>query len=356
VEKFNIDTTEKAKIPYDCFQYKNIPTFRSVSLNSISFGNNAFANGLGAFVLKDEPYLRELGVAGIVGGAIFQRVVLTIDSQRKKLTMSQPYRPSYMKLTNRANAQLLQGVGMECPITIDGVTFSCMLDTWNKGLVELNATDFARLTGTAGKNVQVYAGYGKTLVMVPAKVVGQCDFVRMAFKDVSIAENKSLIRSVIGTEILKHGLLSVDFLRQTIYFQPFDEVTVKDDVIENHVTVESGKVNEITGVYFRENIHDYLKETDFTFKGDKPVVIDFWASWCGPCMKMMPFMEQLAAKYKDKVIFLKVNADKEKELCNKFGINALPTFMFLPMGGKPIQEIGAEPGKVEKIIMEQLLK
>ena len=51
VEKFNIDTTEKAKIPYDCFQYKNIPTFRSVSLNSISFGNNAFANGLGAFVL-----------------------------------------------------------------------------------------------------------------------------------------------------------------------------------------------------------------------------------------------------------------------------------------------------------------
>ena len=356
VEKFNIDTTEKAKIPYDCFQYKNIPTFRSVSLNSISFGNNAFANGLGAFVLKDEPYLRELGVAGIVGGAIFQRVVLTIDSQRKKLTMSQPYRPSYMKLTNRANAQLLQGVGMECPITIDGVTFSCMLDTCNKGLVELNATDFARLTGTAGKNVQVYAGYGKTLVMVPAKVVGQCDFVRMAFKDVSIAENKSLIRSVIGTEILKHGLLSVDFLRQTIYFQPFDEVTVKDDVIENHVTVESGKVNEITGVYFRENIHDYLKETDFTFKGDKPVVIDFWASWCGPCMKMMPFMEQLAAKYKDKVIFLKVNADKEKELCNKFGINALPTFMFLPMGGKPIQEIGAEPGKVEKIIMEQLLK
>ena len=51
-----------------------------------------------------------------------------------------------------------------------------------------------------------------------------------------------------------------------------------------------------------------------------------------------------------------MNADKEKELCNKFGINALPTFMFLPMGGKPIQEIGAEPGKVEKIIMEQLLK
>ena len=90
-------------------------------------------------------------------------------------------------------------------------------------------------------------------------------------------------------------------------------------------------------------------------KSDKPVVIDFWASWCGPCMKLLPVMEQLAAKYKDQVIFLKVNADKEKELCNKFNISALPTLFFLPVNGKPIVEIGAAPTTYEKII-EQLLK
>lgn len=94
----------------------------------------------------------------------------------------------------------------------------------------------------------------------------------------------------------------------------------------------------------------------FTYKGDKPVVIDFWASWCGPCMRLLPVMEQLAEKYKDQVIFLKVNADKEKELCNKFKINALPTLFFLPVNGKPIIEIGAEPAKYEKIIQEQLLQ
>ena len=74
-----------------------------------------------------------------------------------------------------------------------------------------------------------------------------------------------LLYTSVGAGILKHGLLSVDYLRQTVYFQPFDEVAVKDDVVENSVTVEAGKVNEITGVYFRENIHDYLKGTDFIF-------------------------------------------------------------------------------------------
>ena len=97
---------------------------------------------------------------------------------------------------------------------------------------------------------------------------------------------------------------------------------------------------------------NYEKEV---LQSDKPVLIDFWASWCGPCMKLLPVMEQLAAKYKDQVIFLKVNADKEKELCNKFNINAFPTLFFLPVNGKPIVEIGADPVKYEKII-EQLLK
>ena len=64
----------------------------------------------------------------------------------------------------------------------------------------------------------------------------------------------------------------------------------------------------------------------------------------------------MAEKYKDKVIFLKVNADKEKELCSMFNVVALPTLFFIPVGGKPIIETGAMPEKFEKIIQEQLLK
>lgn len=356
VEKLNIDPSSNGKLPYSTFQFKKVPTSKVVSIHSISFGNSAFANELGAFILEDEPYLRELGVAGVMGGALFRGVVLTIDSRREKITMSQPYRPVYMKLDHRANAKLLQGVGMECPVTIDGMTFSCILDTWDSGLVELNEADFARLKGASGNAVPVYNGYGKTPVSSPAKVASRCDFVRESLQETVIPVNGSLLRSVVGAGILKHGILSVDFTRQTIYFQPFDLVEVKDEETEKKVKLEPGKLNEITGIYFRENIHDYKNGTEFTYKGDKPVVIDFWASWCGPCMKLLLVMEQLAEKYKDQVIFLKVNADKEKELCNKFNINALPTLFFLPVNGKPIVEIGADPEKYEKIIQERLLK
>ena len=61
-------------------------------------------------------------------------------------------------------------------------------------------------------------------------------------------------------------------------------------------------------------------------------------------------------KYKDQVIFLKVNADKEKELCGMFNIVALPTVFFIPVNGKPIVEMGATPEKYVEIIEKQLLK
>ena len=143
-----------------------------------------------------------------------------------------------------------------------------------------------------------------------------------------------------------------------MYFQPYDLVKIEDELIPKdlNVKVESGKLNPITGEYFLEHVFDYKKGGDFVLKGDKPVVIDFWASWCGPCMKMVPFMEKLAAQYKDQVIFYKVNADVERELCRIYNIEALPTFFFIPVGGKPIVEVGARPENFESIIQEQLLK
>ena len=99
--------------------------------------------------------------------------------------------------------------------------------------------------------------------------------------------------------------------------------------------------------------------TDATFAEetkDGLVLIDFWATWCGPCMRLLPKMEELAEKYKGKVMFYKVNADKEKDLCKHFGVQALPTLFFIPVGGKPIVEVGATPEKYVQIIEEQLLK
>ena len=120
--------------------------------------------------------------------------------------------------------------------------------------------------------------------------------------------------------------------------------------------VEDGKLNPITRQFFLEHIFDYRKGNDFVYNGEKPVIIDFWETWCGPCMRLLPEMEKLAEKYKGKVVFYKVNADKEKDLCNHFGVQALPTLFFIPAGGKPIIEVGATPEKYVQIIEEQLLK
>lgn len=356
VEKFKIDPNESGRFSYNTFQYKKVPTSKSVSIESILFGNSVFGNGVGAFVLEDGPYLRKLGVAGVVGGSLFRNVVLTIDGKRKKITMSMPYRPNYMKLDHRADIDLIVGSGIVCPIEIDGEKYSLLLDTWNDGVITMNEADFARLKGTNGGNAKMSVGYGASVQGEQAKTVNQCTFVKSDLGQITVVENKTLPRSVLGNGILEKGLISVDYGKQKVYFQPFDLVEVKDDIVKDDVKIEPGKLNPITREYFLEHVYDYRTSKEFVLKGDKPVVIDFWATWCGPCMRLIPEMEKLAEKYKDRVIFYKVNADKEKELCGMFNVVALPTLFFIPVGGEPIIEVGATPEKFEKIIEEQLLK
>lgn len=357
MEKLKIDPNVAGDFRYDSFQYKKVPVEKSVKIENISFGNSVFGNEVSAFVLKDEPYLRKLGVAGVVGGALFRNVVLTIDSKRKKITMSNPYRPSYMKLDHRSNMELISASGVVCPVVLDGVTYSLLLDTWNDGMVTLNTVDFARLNGKGGEKANIREGYGDAVLATQSKVAGVCHFAKGDFADVVVLENNTLPRSVLGNGILKKGLLSIDYGKRKVYFQPFDLAEVKDEVVgADEVKVEAGKLNSITREYFLEHIYDYRKDKEFVFKGDKPVVIDFWATWCGPCMRLIPELEKMAEKYKDQVIFLKVNADKEKELCGMFNIVALPTLFFIPVGGKPIVEMGATPEKYIEIIENQLLK
>ena len=316
-----------------------------------------FGNGVSAFVLEDEPYLRKLGVAGVVGGALFRNVVLTIDSKRKKITTSIPYRPSYMKLDHRADIKILSGSVITCPMTIEGKTYSLLFDTWNDNMISMKAEDFARLDGGNGGDATIMNGYKTAETATVTRTVNSLYFVKEQFNGVVVSENKELLHSVLGTGILKNGIISIDFQKQKVYFQPFDLAEVKDDVVENVTsTVVPGKLNPITREYFLEHIYDYRKDKEFVFKGDKPVVIDFWATWCGPCMRLIPEMEKMAEKYKDQVIFLKVNADKEKELCSMFNVVALPTLFFIPVGGKPIIETGAMPEKYEQIIKDKLLK
>ena len=357
VERFKIDPNTPGNFGYEGFLYKHVPTSKSVLISTMSFGNNVFGNGVSVFVLEDEPYLRKLGVAGVIGGALFRNVVLTIDRKRKKITTSMPYRPSYMKLDHRAEIEIIPGSGIICSLMLDGKTYPLLFDTWNNGMISMTSEDFAKLNGDHGGDAIIMTGYKEAEKTSVTKTVGTCNFVKDQLGSVVVSENKNLPRSVLGAEILKRGIISIDYQKQKIYFQPFDLAEVKDDVVEDIATqIVPGKLNPITREYFLEHIYDYRKDKEFVFKGDKPVVIDFWATWCGPCMRLIPELEKMAEKYKDQVLFLKVNADKEKELCTMFNVVALPTLFFIPVGGKPIIDVGAQPEKHEQIIKEQLLK
>ena len=75
----------------------------------------------------------------------------------------------------------------------------------------------------------------------------------------------------------------------------------------------------------------------------KPMVVDFWATWCGPCRKIGPYIEQLAEKYAGQAIVGKVNVDENDELAMRFGVRNIPTILFIKNGEVVDKQIGAAP-------------
>jgi thioredoxin len=98
------------------------------------------------------------------------------------------------------------------------------------------------------------------------------------------------------------------------------------------------KANFITKVFDYENNHD-----EWVYEGSKPCIVDFYADWCGPCKKISPLLRDMAILYKNDIIVYKVNVDKEGELASAFGIESIPTLLFIPKDGIPQVSQGVLP-------------
>lgn len=112
---------------------------------------------------------------------------------------------------------------------------------------------------------------------------------------------------------------------------------------------------KLTADTFKEEIFDYTTETEWSYKGDKPAIIDFYADWCGPCKMVAPILEELSDENPEIIIY-KVDTQVEQELAAIFQIRSIPSILFIPLDKQPMMQAGALPKHVlEDIINKELL-
>lgn len=123
------------------------------------------------------------------------------------------------------------------------------------------------------------------------------------------------------------------------------------------VTAAKGQVSELTTEEFKRRVMNYdLHPNEWIFEGTRPALIDFYATWCGPCKKVAPIVASMAQKYGGKMDFYKVDVDEQEELASLFGINSIPTLLFIPTEGKPHMQIGLmDSMQMDSIITHVLL-
>ena len=102
-----------------------------------------------------------------------------------------------------------------------------------------------------------------------------------------------------------------------------------------------------------DNYEENAKE--WHFLGSRPMLIDFYADWCGPCKMIAPIVEQLYEEYMGRIDFYKVDIKKEKELSSIFGIESIPTLLFIPLSGSPYISRGVISKVSLKKELEKLL-
>jgi len=118
------------------------------------------------------------------------------------------------------------------------------------------------------------------------------------------------------------------------------------------------KTIQLTKDEFIKKIANFEQNPEeWKFLGNKPAIVDFYASWCGPCKMVAPIMEELADEYNGQVDIYKVDTEAEQELAAAFGIRSIPSILFIPMNERPQMAQGALPkASFKKAIEEILLK
>lgn len=131
----------------------------------------------------------------------------------------------------------------------------------------------------------------------------------------------------------------------------------KTNVSDATNTDNEAAVTALTKADFIKQVYNFeANPKEWKFEGSRPAIIDFYATWCGPCKVIAPILEGLAKEYARKIDIYKVDVDKEPELATTFGITGIPALLMIPMEGEPKMQQGLmTKEQLEKMIQEFLL-
>ncbi len=107
---------------------------------------------------------------------------------------------------------------------------------------------------------------------------------------------------------------------------------------------------------FKEKVFDFEENREWSFKGDIPAIVDFYADWCGPCKMVTPVLQEIAKEYEGRLNVYKINTDQEPELSGAFGIQSIPSILFIPLEEKPRMAAGALPKQAFQDLIRDVLK
>jgi thioredoxin len=102
-------------------------------------------------------------------------------------------------------------------------------------------------------------------------------------------------------------------------------------------------IEHLTKDTFKEKVFNFEQNKEWKFEGSLPCVIDFYADWCGPCKMVAPVLEELSKEYEGKLNIYKVDTEDQRELSAMFGIQSIPSILFVPKDGQPQMSQGALP-------------
>ena len=114
-------------------------------------------------------------------------------------------------------------------------------------------------------------------------------------------------------------------------------------------------IEHLTAETFKNKVFNYETNKEWKFEGNLPALIDFYADWCGPCKMVAPLLEELSLEFEGKLTIYKVNTEQERELASVFGVQSIPSLLFIPTEGQPQMAMGALPKESFKQAFKEVL-